>query len=239
MIYFVIPVYNEKDNILNLKKELLSALQGEDKFYVFSDDGSKDGSPELLKHEFANERFVVLGDGLNRGPGAAFNLAFEWVMAHSKDDGDRVVSVEADCTSDLGILPQMLSLSRMGYELVLASVYAQSGGFEHTNWMRRFISALANITMRFAFNIRVLTLSSFYRVYSVGLLRKIRTRYPALIAEPGFICMLEILVKAIRVDARIIEVPTTLRSSKRIGKSKMKTVSTAFQYLKFLFRKQL
>ena len=236
MIYFVIPLYNERNNIANLKKELLYVLPDEKKFFVFSDDGSKDDTAAVIKSEFRDLNFIVLGNGINRGPGAAFNAGFEWVLKNSHNNDDCVVTIEADCTSDPAILPQMLSLARMGYDLVLASVYAQSGGFEKTTWIRRFISAIANITMRFAFNVRVLTLSSFYRVYTIDLLKKLKATHQPIIREPGFICMLEILIKSIRMNAKIIEVPTTLRSSKRIGKSKMKLVSTSLQYIRFLFK---
>ncbi len=236
MIYFVIPIYNESLNIANLHAELTAVLKNEDVFYVFSDDGSQDGSPEILKKEFQGLNYIVLGDGVNRGPGAAFNTAFEWVLKQSQNKEDLVVSIEADCTSDTGILENMIQMSRMGFDLVLASVYAQSGGFEKTTLLRRIISAAANLLMRFAFNIRVLTLSSFYRVYHVELLRKIRDKHQVLIRETGFICMLEILLKAIRCNARVIEVPTTLHSSKRRGKSKMKMLKTTRQYLGFLLR---
>lgn len=236
MIYFVIPIFNEALNIPNLKMELCRVLNQEKVFYVFSDDGSTDDSPEMLRREFADTEFIILGDGTNRGPGAAFNAGFEWVLNQSMNKEDLVVSIEADCTSDTSILETMVQLARMNFDLVLASVYAQSGGFEKTTFLRRLISSIANLIMRFAFNIRVLTLSSFYRVYRVELLRKIKSKSKVLIQEPGFICMLEILLKAIRSDAKIIEVPTVLHSSKRIGKSKMKVLKTSRQYISFLVR---
>ena len=147
---------------------------------------------------------------------------------------DIVITLEADCTSDLSILSTMLTLNRLGYDLVLSSVYAQGGGFDQTSFLRKFISATANFTFRFLFDVKVLTLSSFYRVYSVALLKRIQEKYKVIIRESGFVCMLEILVKAIHSNARIIEVPMQLHSSKRIGKSNMKIVKTTFQYFRFL-----
>lgn len=236
MIYFVIPVYNESGNIANLKKELLSVLQNEEVFYVFSDDGSSDGTPELIKKEFEGKQVVVLGDGTNHGPGFAFNTGFEWVIANSKNNNDIVATIEADCTSDISILPKMITISRLGFDLVLASVYAQGGNLEKTNFIRKLISSVANLMMRFLFNIKCLTLSSFYRVYSVDVLKRIKSSYPEIIKETGFICMLEILHKAIKINASVIEVPTTLKSSKRVGKSKMKIFKTAMKYLSYLLR---
>ena len=48
--------------------------------------------------------------------------------------------------------------------------------------------------------------------------------------------MVEVLLKAIRADAKIIEVPMRLDASKRKGKSKMKTFKTALSYLFFLLK---
>lgn len=236
MIYVVIPVYNEVLNLEELRRELSLVLTKEEKFFVFSDDGSTDGSMKRIGEIFKDTPHIVLGDGINRGPGAAFDVAFNWVLNQSKNKEDLVISLEADCTSDLTQLDNMLYLSQNGFDLVLASVYAQGGGFEKTNFLRKLISALANLLMRFVFNIKVLTLSSFFRVYRVDLLRVIQQRYKILIREQGFICMLEILLKAIYCGAKVIEVPTVLHSSRRKGASKMKILKTAGQYLLFLFR---
>lgn len=239
MIYILIPIFNEEGNVANLHRELSSVLPEEEKMFVFSDDGSTDKTIELLKSHFSNTNFTVLGDGVNRGPGYAFNTGFEWVLANSKNiEKDIVITMEADCTSDISILPHMLGINKMGYDLVLASVYAQGGGFDSTSFIRKFLSAIANLLFRFLFDIKVLTLSSFYRVYSVSLLQKIKQNNSAIITEYGFICMLEILVKAIKQNARMIEVPMMLKSTKRVGKSKLKVFKTTMAYFRFLLFKK-
>ena len=235
MIFILVPVYNEASNLEKLHQELSQHQFDDVVHYVFSDDGSTDDSKKIINSLFEGSRYTVLGDGINRGPGAVFNTGFEWILKNAALH-DTVITIEADCTSDLNILPTMLSLNRMGYELVLASVYAQGGGFDKTSFFRKFISATANFIFRFLFDVKVLTLSSFYRVYSVSLLRQIQNKFNAIINETGFVCMLEILVKAIHCHAKVIEVPMVLHSSKRIGKSKMKIVKTTFQYFGFLIR---
>lgn len=235
MIYFLIPTYNEALNIPHLYQALSSIKHPEPITYVFSDDGSTDTTQEQIKHHFKNDSFTLLGDGVNRGPGYAFNVGFEWVLKQNPAKDDLVVTIEADGTSDLSILPAMLSLQKHGFNLVLASVYAQGGGFDKTSWLRKLVSSVANLLFRFLFDLKVLTLSSFYRVYRVELLQKIKSEKEILIQEPGFICMLEILVKAIACEAKIIEVPMILHSQKRIGKSKLKLIKTSLAYFRFLF----
>lgn len=232
--YFLIPVFNEESNLASLLDNLHSAIPSYKKFYVFVDDGSTDNSVSFLKQISSPDSSVILGDGNNHGPGHAFNIGFEWILKHSQNEQDKIITLESDNTSSLGILEKMMFISSTGFDLVLASVYAQGGGFDKTSVLRKFISFCANMMFRLIFDIKVLTLSSFYRVYTVALIKKLKDKYVTIIAEKGFIAMVEILLKAIRVNAAIIEVPMTLYSSKRKGKSKMKILKTSIQYLRFI-----
>ena len=238
MIHVLIPVYNEAGNIANLAQELRPWSERSDIAIIFSDDGSTDATIALIREHFSAGNMTVIGDGINRGPGMAFNAGFEKILESAADD-DVVVTMEADCTSDIGILPEMLGIAALGYDLVLASVYAQGGGFDKTTLWRRLLSSLANMCYRFAFDLRVATLSSFYRVYSVRKLREVKTRHGVIIREPGFICMLELLIKMIECKARVIEVPMMLASTKRVGSSKMKVFKTTLSYFRFLLARKL
>lgn len=236
MIYFLIPVYNESANLPELASNLLGIATDQQKHYVFVDDCSSDNTIEVVKNLFPAEHLEVITKTKNGGPGDSFNLGFEWILNHSKNSTDRVVTVEGDNTSDPGILPTMLQLSSMGYDLVLASVYAQGGGFDQTSFFRKIISFIANMIFRALFNLKVLTMSSFYRVYSVDSLQNVKRRFNTIIEEKGFICMLEVLLKSIKTNAKIIEVPMVLKSNKRVGKSKMKIFKTTMSYFKFLLK---
>jgi glycosyltransferase involved in cell wall biosynthesis len=240
MIYFLIPMYNEEENLNALHAKLISTLADKEKFYVFVDDCSKDKSVELVKSLFPASQLNVITKEVNGGPGHSFNIGMEWVLQHSKNENDILVTMEADGTSDINILPHMVGIAGMGYEMVLASVYAQGGGFRQTQFLRKILSFCANMMFRAIFDVKVLTLSSFYRVYKISMLKRLKTKYDVLIAEPGFICMFELLIKTISVGAGIIEVPMVLRSSERVGKSKMKVLKTTLSYVRFLvtFRKK-
>ncbi len=237
MIYFLIPIFNEEQNLNLLSENLRSILSDEQKYFIFADDGSSDGSVEKIHQLFKGLDYTVLGDGTNHGPGHAFNVGFEWILNQSKTDSDIVVTIEADNTSDLNILYPMVCNNRMGFSMVLASVYSQGGGFDKTSFLRKFYSSIANLLLRFIFDIKVQTLSSFYRVYSIVLLKKIKVQHKVIIAERGFLCMIEILIKAIKSDATILEVPMMLNSAQRKGKSKMKVFKTMLSYIRFVLFK--
>jgi len=235
-IYFLIPVFNEEKNLESLAGDLQKCLPEVKKKYIFSDDGSTDNSIAMLHRLFASHDYIILGDGKNHGPGHAFNSGFEWILKDSISEEDKIITLEADNTSDLSILPVMFTLSELNYDLVLASVYSQGGGFDKTSFFRKLLSAIANICLRSVFNIKVQTLSSFFRIYHVQLIKSIKEKHHRIIIEHGFLCMIEILLKAIKVNAKIIEVPMMLRSQKRKGKSKMKITGTMFSYIRFLMK---
>jgi dolichol-phosphate mannosyltransferase len=235
MLYFIIPVYNEEQNIEELSISLKSVLPNENKFFVFVDDCSKDKTIDKIRSLFTESTLHIITKSENKGPGHSFDLGFEYLISKYISDDDLIVTIEADNTSDIGILEKMITNSRLGYDLVLASPYAQGGGFDETTLWRRFLSFAANSLLRFCFDVKVLTLSSFYRVYKASLIKKIKDKYGNIIKEEGFICMVEILIKAIRCKAEIIEIPMKLYSGKRKGKSKMKIIKTGISYIKFLF----
>jgi dolichol-phosphate mannosyltransferase len=238
MFYFLVPAYNEEANIPLLAKNLIDFKCSDEKTFVFVDDCSSDNTIDTLKTHFAGEKLEIITKEVNGGPGDSFNIGFKWILENSKSDSNKIITLEADNTSDIGILSNMLTISDLGFDLVLASVYAQGGGFVNTSLFRKVLSITANFFIRNILDIKVLTMSSFYRVYSMSVLKNIDEKFDKIIEEEGFISMVEILYKAVKVDAKIIEVPMQLNSKNREGKSKMKIMSTGISYLKFLAKKK-
>lgn len=238
-LYVLCPVYNEELNLKELSKSLISELKDYKTKFIFVDDGSRDNTLALINQFFCESDYIVLGDGENHGPGFAFNTGFEWILANSSSNDDIVLTLEADNTSDLNIFPIMIANLKHDYDLVLSSVNAQGGGFDNTNFLRKFYSLVANMILRFVFDIKVLTLGSFYRLYKISLLQKIKKKYGYIIVEKGFISMIEVLLKAIKLNSKIIEIPMVLKSEKRKGKSKMKITKTILTYVRFLFFNKL
>lgn len=236
MIYFLIPVFNEALNIGELSKNLQSVLPEYEKWYVFVDDCSTDSTREEIRHAFPQNQLKLIEKVENRGPGDSFNLGMEWILSHSQSDADMLISLEGDNTSDLDLLPVLLAAINQGHDVALASVYLSGGKLEKTNWFKKIISGIANWSIRTAFHLNIQTLSSFYRVYRLGILRSVKRKYGILIAETGFVCMVELVVKLVGTGAKVVEIPTVLHSGRRKGSSKMNIVRTTFGYLRFIVR---
>lgn len=237
-IWVLLPVFNEAEEIIGwLTSIKLSCQEFGEVQFVLSDDGSTDGLENAISNWDEKTNCVILGDGLNRGPGAAFDLGFRYILKHG-NSADLVVTLEADGTADLSMLPNMLDALKEK-DQVLASVYLEGGGFSRTTWYRVGLSNIANGLTRLVLRLPFKTLTSFYRAYRWDALKTLADRFDPLIEETGFICQVELLHKSQLSGLRIAEIPTRVYSERRIGKSKMKLIKTAFQHLRFLMKTML
>jgi len=103
--------------------------------------------------------------------------------------------------------------------------------------VRRALSHAASFVIRRGSGLDAHTVSSFFRVYRSGALRKAYAVHgDDLIREPGFACKAEILIKLSRMGITVAEVPVTLDWSKREGESKMKVLPTMGGYARMMAR---
>ncbi len=91
-VNIVIPVYNTERFIETTIKCLLNQTV-QDFFAVFVNDGSTDGTLDILEnYQKADDRFVVLSQE-NRGPGAARNMGLDYIYEF---DSDYTIILDAD-----------------------------------------------------------------------------------------------------------------------------------------------
>ena len=234
---FVVPAFNEQDNL----PRLLRDLEGRPDIFklgsrvIIVDDGSTDGTADLAEQYDGPLTVEVVRLGENRGPGAAFRAGFEAALAGC-DDEALVVTIEADTTSDLDVLPLMLERARRDADLVLASVHG-GGRMINVGFIRRTLSRCAGTVVRLALGIDARTVSSFFRVYRASLLRAGTAHFgDDLIRERGFACKAELLAKLSALGARVEEVPVDLDASRRVGDSKMRVGETLAGYWRLVAR---
>jgi len=232
--WVLMPVLNEAKGLPGWMRLIGSALNNEDTTFVISDDGSTDGISETLIGQANFPKYVLLGDGINRGPGAAFAKGFEYIFQHGSA-GDAVITLESDGTADVSSLKPMLEALNAN-DVALASVYLPGGGFTRTDWGRLMLSNAANTFTRFALNLPYRTLTSFYRAYRFEALQKLSVQFPKIIEESGFTCQVELLYKCRIANLSITEIVTKVFSDRRIGSSKMKVVRTIREHLRFVFK---
>jgi dolichol-phosphate mannosyltransferase len=233
---FVVPAFNEIDNLPRLIGDLerRPELFPQGSRLIVVDDGSSDGTAEWFADYSGALPTQLIAFEQNRGPGAAFRAGFAAALAACGDDAN-IITLEADTTSDLDALDEMLARIDAGAGLVLASVHG-GGRMVNVGFVRRFLSKCASHAVRLLLGVDARTVSSFFRVYRASVLRTATDRYgDTLITESGFACKAELLAKIAALGAPIEEVPVDLDAARRVGTSKMKLGPTLAGYWR-LFR---
>jgi dolichol-phosphate mannosyltransferase len=231
MIRFVIPAYNESENIPRLMADLAPVARELGARVIFVDDGSTDGTSEVIAEHRDSMHLAIVRHTVNRGLGTAINSGLRAALGESHDD-DAIVTLEADNTSDLTDLPRMLESFASGSDVVLASVYAPGGRILGVAPWRLAASKAVSNVFRYTGGLhQIHTLSSLYRVYRAGTLRRAAETYGyLLVREPGFAANVELLLKLYNAGARVTEVPTVNDWSRRLGTSKMSLRPTVLAY---------
>jgi dolichol-phosphate mannosyltransferase len=231
MIRFVIPAYNEAENVPRLLADLAPVARNLGARVIFVDDGSTDGTAEVIREHARDLHFAIVSHTVNRGLGTAINTGIRAALGESSDD-DAIVTLEADTTSDLSDLPAMMEQFEAGADIVLASVYAPGGEIIGVAGWRLAASKSVSNTFRYLGGLRQIhTLSSLYRVYRAGTLRRAADTYGyLLVREPGFAANVELLLKLYNAGATVTEVPTVNDWRTRKGVSKMQLKPTVIAY---------
>lgn len=150
LITVAVPAYNEVENIPKLCEELDRVLRCVDGDYevVFADDGSSDGSRELLRrmHE-KDPRIRFVSFSRNFGHQAALVAGLD----HSR--GRAVISMDADLQHPPDLLPEMIARWREGYKVV----YTTKRSSAHVSLYRRtmmrvgygILSRVSGMNLRF------------------------------------------------------------------------------------------
>ncbi|MCX7761315.1 MAG: glycosyltransferase family 2 protein [Candidatus Kryptonium sp.] len=114
-ISIVIPLYNEAESLPELYAQIKEVVKRNRYKYeiIFVDDGSTDGSLDVLKKLRQNDKNVkIISFRRNYGKSAALAVGFE----HAK--GDVVITMDADLQDDPHEIPNLLKKLDEGFDLV-------------------------------------------------------------------------------------------------------------------------
>ncbi len=112
---FIVPLYNEAENLPELHQELSAAAKRLGRSYemIFIDDGSSDNSWEVLKWLQKNDPLVrIVRLRKNFGQTAALAAGFDLA------GGEIIVSLDADLQNDPADIPLLLAKIEAGFDLV-------------------------------------------------------------------------------------------------------------------------
>ena len=213
----VVPIYNEVDNLRPLCERVHAVLAPTDWSYelILIDDGSQDGSSELLAELHAeDDRLKVLRFRRNFGQTAALAAGFEYAQ------GDVIVSLDGDLQNDPIDIPRLLAKLDEGYDLVNGWRVNRQDPFLRRRLPSQIANRMISLTTRVKLHDYGCTLKAFRREVAKGLklYGEMHRFIPALAGDMG---------------ARIAELPVT-HHARTHGSSKYGLTRTLWVVLDLL-----
>jgi glycosyltransferase involved in cell wall biosynthesis len=157
-ISVVLPIYNERDNLLPLFDEIAEVLAGMGKTFeiIAVDDGSTDDSAAVIRRAVAERPYLrAIFFRRNAGQSAAFDAGFRAAS------GALVVTMDADRQNDPRDIPRLLAKLDEGYDLVTGWRKDRKDGF----LLRRVPSTIANSFIRRVTGTQIHDLGCSLKVY--------------------------------------------------------------------------
>ena len=154
----VIPVFNEAESLPELGRRLLATLEawGRPFEVIFVDDGSTDGSWEILTelHQRRPDQVRAIQFLRNFGQHQAIFAGFQVVR------GQVVVTLDADLQNLPEDIPKLVAKLEEGYDTV--------GGWRENrldSWLRRLPSYFMNLTMSWVTGVKLRDYGCMLRAY--------------------------------------------------------------------------
>ena len=223
---FVIPTYNEADNIRSLITGIMENLPG---YYVqiyIIDDGSTDGTRESIPPLDDGFDVDVINRGRRMGFGSALYEGFKTALTLKPS---LVVTMDADLSHDPGEIPNLLAKSGTGV-IVVGSRYIDGGSCEGFSFPRRIVSRTANWLAKRLVVKGISDCTSGFRCYSTDVIEAILPRLNSI----GYDIQVESIFNARMLGYTIVETP--IRFRKRLGgKSKIGLIEI-LRFVKLLYR---
>ena len=242
MVILTLPAYNEEATLPRLLVAIREAMEENQIAYrvIVVNDGSTDATAKVIRDMAAHEIPLTLVDhDHNRGLGESIRTGLMHALIEATDK-DIIVTMDSDNTHGPGLIVRMVRNIREGNDVVIASRYRPGARIIGVPGYRRLLSRVGSLAFRVIFptpNVRDFT--SGYRAYRAGMLRHAFDTYgEEFVAQSGFSCMVDILLKLRRLDAIMSEVPLVLRYDLKEGVSKMLVVRTIFETLGLMLRRR-
>jgi dolichol-phosphate mannosyltransferase len=242
MVVITLPTYNEEATLPLLLRAIRESMHENQIEYrvLVVNDGSIDRTSKVAREMSSEMPIEVIEHGENRGLGEAIRTGL-MAAIEDADDRDIIVTMDSDNTHSPGLIARMVRGIREGNDVVIASRYRQGAHIKGVPRYRRLLSFGARLAFSVFFptsNVRDFT--SGFRAYRAGVLKQAFDTYgEEFVAQSGFSCMVDILLKLRRLGAIMSEVPLILRYDQKFGASKMVVVRTMMDTLRLIVSRRI
>lgn len=225
----VLPAYRERKNLAVFVPQIEREFRHTPIEIIVVDDNSQDGTRELLgKLSEKYKNIVLIERPQLSGIGSALRDGY------NKARGGYILSSDADLSFSVADMRLLYEKIQNGFDLVLGYrvnhelIELEKKTF--LGWCEIFIfSPLSNFIIRFLAGIRLRNYNTNFRIVRSATWRSIRT------VEDRQFFLFEVIFRAKRQGAKIVEVPVTFYPRK-FGKSKVSFLKQAPAYFFKLIR---
>src|SRR6266545_200720 len=204
----IIPVYNEVDTIEEIVRRLEQVPVIRQ--IVVADDGSRDGTQEIVRRLVAQGRVVACFHERNRGKGAALRSGLRLVQE------EYMVIQDADLEYDPRDFQRMVDLiDQRGAEVIYGSRFlgGARSGMLWTHYLgNRGLTLLFNLIFRQ----RLTDMETCYKLFRTSLLRRLGIDNDRFEIDP------ELTAKVIRAGYTIYELPVSYSGRPYVAGKKIK-----------------
>lgn len=236
-IFIIIPAYNEEQNIVQLLSNIENLNLCLAAKVILVDDGSKDRTQQVAG-QFCNRiDMEIIVHPENLGIPRTFFDGLSAAGDQASDD-DVIVIAEADNTSSLHLIPEMIDKIKSGSDIVVASRYIRGGRYKDFPLIRVIGSYIVNRVFKIFCGVKNINdYTIFFRAYRASVIKCALTEYKTqLITTKTFAANLEILLKFKKWAANCSEVPLIYDYSLKKGKSKMPKRNTLLECFVIVIR---
>jgi dolichol-phosphate hexosyltransferase len=219
----LMPIFNERATVERAIDDALTAeLPVESRQLVLIDDGSTDGTRELLQQTTSPDNVTLVLHDRNRGKGAALQTGLQYAT------GRWTAILDADLEYRAADLAPLLQPLLDGHAKVVFGTRSWSSHSAFSFWYvigNKGVTLAANVI----YNCFISDVMTCHKAMSTELFRSLRLR------ERGFAIEPEITARVLRAGDRIYEVPITYSARSREEGKKL-TALDGLRVLRTLLR---
>ena len=218
-ICFVLPTYNEEENIENIIQQILIEEKNQSK-HAFSilvvDDNSSDETQTIVQRYTSLNSKVHLVTGQKKGLGDAYKRGFNYALNDLQ--ADLIFQMDSDGQHDTSLIPHFVSYIEEGRDVVIGSRFVEGGTTPDFSFSRLLMSKVGNLLVRYVGGItQVKDCTSGYRAIRASYLKELDFSY---LSTRGYSFQSSLICDLAWRGANISEIPIEF-SSRQGGDSKL------------------
>ena len=218
-ICFVLPTYNEEENIENIIQQILKEEKNQSK-HTFSilvvDDNSTDETQAIVQRYTSLNSKVHLVTGQKKGLGDAYKRGFNYALNDLQ--ADLIFQMDSDGQHDTSLIPHFVSSIEGGRDVVIGSRFVEGGTTPDFSFSRLIMSKVGNLLVRYVGGItQVKDCTSGYRAIRASYLKELDFSY---LSTRGYSFQSSLICDLAWRGADISEIPIEF-SSRQGGDSKL------------------